>query len=119
MCDPSASVKVDTYLSGCDTDGDAELVGTTAALLALCCDGPPAGSKAAPRSLVALAGREEAAEQLKPIAKQLASRLVRTGGGTEAKISVTMAALSSIGRCLPEVRPYFPPFLVVHVQHTL
>ena len=89
-------------MAGCVAGTDAELGGVSAALLALCCDGPPAGSKAAPCALVALAGREEAATQLEPIARQLVSRLVRTGGSSEAKLPVTMAALSSIGRCLPK-----------------
>ena len=90
----------------CLTGTEAELSGPCALLLALCSDGPPAASKAAPRALVALLGREAAAGKLEPVAKQLSARLARAGGASESKLPVTMAALSAIGRTLPQV---FPP----------
>jgi hypothetical protein len=80
-----------------------DLKDTTDALLALCRDGPTSGAKAAPRAIVAVEGRTAATEHLGSLAEELTSRLTKSGAAVDPKLPFTLAALSSIGRLLPEV----------------
>ena len=78
---------------------------TVAALLTLCRKGPKSGAKAAPRAILAVEGQSLACQHLAALAEELVGRLGKTGAASDPDLAVNLAALSSIGRLLPEASP--------------
>ena len=82
---------------------------TVAALLTLCRNGPAAGAKAAPRAILAIEGRSLGTQHLTTLVMELISRLGKMGASRDSQLPATLAALSSIGRLLPEAGSWLWP----------
>ncbi len=75
---------------------------TVAALLTLCRNGPKKGAKAAPHAILAVEGRSLASQHLAALADELFGWLGKTGAASDPDLPVSLTALSSIGRLLPQ-----------------